>query len=511
MYSYVITAGVMGIDGYKVIAESDIGKGLPGVTIVGMPDASVKESKDRVKAAITNSFFDYPFTKKIVINLSPADIKKDGSHYDLPIALSVLSDSIPFNQEKLSTTAFLGELSLDGRLKSIKAATALILGLVKEKDVKSVVIPKASEKEASMVPDIDIFLAENLGDVVEFLQDKKELPKVGESSCYVPAVQSKDFADIKGSFAVKRAAQIAAAGFHNLIMIGPPGSGKTMIASRMNTIMPSLSEDEYIDVSKIYSFLGEIPDDIILRNRPFRSPHHTITYSSLIGGGMNATPGEVVLAHGGILFMDEFLNFDKKLIQALRQPIEDKLVTISRVSGKYTYPSNFLLVCATNPCPCGNFLNPQKQCTCTEKRIHDYLQKASGPILDRIDIFVDTTPVKYSELTEKNVREISSSDLKKDVDRAIEVQKERFKKSKINYNSQMSVKQIEKYCILNDDAEALMKAYFENAKLTARSYHRILKVARTIADMEQSGSIEQRHVAEAINFRKVYSKYWEKI
>lgn len=511
MFSQVITAGTHGIDGFKVIVEVDISKGLPGITIVGLPAVAVKESKDRVKSAITNSLFNYPITKKIVINLSPADIKKEGSHYDLPMALAILSENVKFNNEKINTTAFLGELSLDGKLKMIKASTALILGLVKDENIKNVIIPKDNEKEASMIPDINVYLAEDINEVIEFLQDKKELSKVGDFKSFIDTPNIKDFSDVKGSFAVKRAAQISAAGFHNLLMIGPPGSGKTMIASRLNTIMPPLNEDEYIEVSKIYSFLGEIPDEIVLRNRPFRSPHHTITYTSLIGGGSMAIPGEVVLSHSGILFMDEFLNFDKKLIQGLRQPIEDKVVTISRVNHKLTYPSNFLLIAATNPCPCGNFLNPQKECTCSEKKIHDYLQKASGPILDRIDMFIETTPIPYDDLTKENIEELSSEKLRQGVEIAIEIQKERFKNSNINYNSQMSPKQIEKFCKLENSAKNLMEMFFKSAKLTARGYHRLLKVARTISDMEKSDNICENHIAEAINFRKIYSKYWEKI
>ena len=511
MFSEIITAGTYGIDGFKVTVESDISKGMPGITIVGLPAIAVKESKDRIKSAITNSLFNYPITKKIVINLSPADIKKEGSHYDLPIALAIISENVQMNSEKLNSTAFLGELSLDGKLRKIKASTALILGLLKDNNIKNVIIPKSNEKEASMIPDINVFMAEDFNQVVEYLQDIRQLEKVGDFKNYNNLPIKKDFSDVKGSFTVKRAAQISAAGFHNLLMIGSPGSGKTMIASRMNTIMPLLNEDEYIQVSKIYSFLGDIPDEIVLRNRPFRSPHHTITYTSLIGGGSMAIPGEVVLAHSGILFMDEFLNFDKKLIQGLRQPIEDKSVTISRVNYKLTYPSNFLLVCATNPCPCGNFLNPQKECTCSEKKIHDYLQKASAPMLDRIDIFIETTPIPYDDLTNTNVEELSSEKLKQGVDIAIEIQNHRFKNMDINYNSQMSPKDIDKFCKLDSDAEKLTQMFFKSAKLTARSYHRLLKVSRTIADMQSSENIKQNHIAEAINFRKTYSKYWEKI
>lgn len=511
MFSQVITAGTYGIDGFKVTVEADISKGMPGITIVGLPAVAVKESKDRIKSAITNSLFNYPITKKIVINLSPADVKKEGSHYDLPIALAILSENVSMNNEKIKSTAFLGELSLDGKLRKIKASTAMILGLVKDENIKNVIIPKSNEKEASMIPDINVYTAEDINEVIEYLQDVRELTRVGDFSSYINIPSSKDFSDVKGSSAIKRAAQISAAGFHNLFMIGSPGSGKTMVASRMNTIMPPLNEDEYIEVSKIYSFLGEIPDDIVFRNRPFRSPHHTITYTSLIGGGAMAIPGEVVLSHSGILFMDEFLNFDKKLIQGLRQPIEDKFVTISRVNYKLTYPSNFLLVAATNPCPCGNFMNPLKECVCTEKKIHDYLQKASGPILDRMDIFVETTPIPYDDLTNNGTEELSSEELKKGVYIAVQVQKERFKDLNINYNSQMNSKQIEYYCKLESDAEKLIQMFFKSSKLTARSYHRLLKVARTIADMEQSEKIKQNHIAEAISFRKTYSKYWEKI
>ena len=506
MFSEIKTAGTYGIDGFKVSVEPDISKGMPGITIVGLPAVAVKESKDRIKSAITNSFFNYPITKKIVINLSPADIKKEGSHYDLPIALAIMSENVKMNEEKIRTTAFLGELSLDGKLKKIKASTALILGLLKDENIRNVVIPRTNEKEATMIPDINIFIADDINQVIEYLQDERELPLVGDFKDFNPVEIKRDFSDVKGSFTVKRAAQISAAGFHNLMMIGSPGSGKTMIASRMNTIMPLLNEDEYIEVSKIYSFL-----DIVLRNRPFRSPHHTITYTSLIGGGSMAVPGEVVLAHGGILFMDEFLNFDKKLIQGLRQPIEDKFITISRVNYKLTYPSNFLLVCATNPCPCGNFLNPQKECTCSEKKIHDYLQKVSAPMLDRIDIFVETSPIPYDDLTNTNIKELSSEKLRQGVNKAINIQNQRFNGLDINYNSQMGVKEIEKYCILDEDAEKLVSLFFNSAKLTARSYHRLLKVARTISDMDESEIIRQNHIAEAINFRKTFSKYFEKI
>lgn len=511
MYSTVVTAGTYGIDGFKVIVETDISKGLPGITIVGLPDSAVKEAKDRIKSAISNSFFNYPITKKIIINLAPADVKKTGSHYDLPMAISILTENLELDNEILQKTAFFGELSLDGSLNRINACTALILGLVKEKNISQVIIPASNKNEASMVPDLDIFLAENLAEVVEFLRGEKQLPKVDKFIGEGNTNFENNFSDIKGSLVPKRAAEISAAGFHNLLMIGPPGSGKTMIASRMNTIMPKLTEEEFLQVSKIYSFLGNIPEYILNRTRPFRAPHQTITLNSLVGGGNKGIPGEVVLSHNGILFMDEFLNFDKKIIQGLRQPIEDRKVTISRVNFKYTYPCNFLLVIATNPCPCGNYLNPFKECRCSDKKIHDYLFRASSPILDRIDIFVETTPIPYEDLAGGQKDAESSEDIKKRVLKAIEIQTERYKKLRINYNSQLGSNQIKKYCALSKPAEKLLENFFKKYSLTARSYHRILKVSRTIADLDGSGIIEEKHVAESVSFRKVFSKYWESI
>lgn len=508
MFFKILSAGTIGIEGYVVGVESDITKGIPGLTIVGLPNASVRESRERIRSAISNSLFKYP-NKKIVVNLSPADIRKEGSHYDLPIAMSILRENYEIDDGVFESTAFLGELSLDGRLKPVKGCTALLLGLLKEERVRRVIIPKENAAEAFMVPRLEIIPVQSLREVYELLTD--DLSEAETVKKFVPGeeVHEGDFSEVKGCMMMKRAAEIAASGFHNILMIGPPGSGKTMVASRMNSIMPSLSDEEYLEVSQIYSFLGEIPESIIRRKRPFRSPHHSITYTSLIGGGSNSLPGEVVLAHNGILFMDEFLEFDKKIAEGLRQPIEDKKVSISRVNQKLTYPSDFLLVISTNPCPCGNFQNPLKECTCPESRIRSYLQRASAPMLDRIDIFVETLPIPYEELVETGAEE-SSAAIRERVERTAEIQKERFRKEGIRCNSQMNSRQIDKYCNLSAEAKSLVKVAFSAAGLTARSYHRTLKVSRTIADMANSERVEVSHIAEALNFRRTFSKFWDK-
>lgn len=509
MFFKIFSAGTAGIDGYIVEVEADMTKGLPGFSLVGLPNTGIKESKERIKSAISNSGYRYP-NKKIIVNLSPADIKKEGSHYDLAIALAVLREMEDIPDNKFEDIAFLGELSLDGKLKPIKACTALLLGILKTSNIKKVVIPYDNIQEASMIPTIEIIPARDLKEVYNFLVDKTHILPINttQSIDYDEIPIFEDFKDVKGCQMAKRAAEIAAAGFHNLIMIGPPGSGKTMIASRLNTIMPDLIDEEYIQVSQIYSFLGHIPQNLILRKRPFRRPHHTITYSALIGGGYNSAPGEVVLSHNGILFMDEFLEFDKKIVEGLRQPLEDKQISISRMNSKFTYPSDFLLIASMNPCPCGNYLNPKKECTCNDNKIKSYLSRASAPILDRIDLFVETTPVPYEDLVENKTEEDSKT-IKERVANAVQVQKSRYKTIKINYNSQMNTRHINKYCVLSEEAKNLLEKAFKQSNLTARSYHRILKVSRTIADLDFSEIIELNHIAEALNFRRTFNKYWD--
>lgn len=506
MFFKSFSAGTEGINGYIVEVEVDIITGIPGLTMVGLPNGSVREAKDRIKSAIGNSGFKYP-NKKIVVNLSPADIKKEGSHYDLSIAVSILMDSQLIDEKHLKDTGFLGELALNGDLKPVKGCTALLLGLAKEKKVKKVIIPWENRNEASMVPDIDVFLGKNLKEVCFYLKNEGVLESLSNIDLNYKIPEIEDFKDVKGSFIVKRGMEIAAAGFHNVFMIGPPGSGKTMIASRLNTIMSDLDDKEYMEVSQIYSFLGEIPDNIIARKRPFRAPHHTVTYSSLIGGGYSSTPGEVVLSHNGILFMDEFLEFNKKIVEGLRQPLEDKKITISRVNKKITYPSDFILIGSSNPCPCGNYKNPLKECLCSENKIKAYLNRASGPMLDRIDVFLETTPLAYDEISSKSDEE-SSLSIRDRVMKAVDFQRQRFKDENINYNSQMSIRHIEKYCNLTKDAESFLKSAFKKTGLSARSYHRVLRVSRTIADLDSSQDIKLNHIGEALSFRKTFMKYW---
>lgn len=505
MFYKCLSCGVEGIDGFIVRVEADVSVGIPNFTIVGLPDASVKESRERIYSAITNSALKFP-NKKIVINLSPSDIKKEGSHYDLPIALSILSSEYSFLSDRYEKMMCFGELSLNGELQKISGTIPYIIAAKESEDIDNVILPSDNSSEAQVIENVDVYCANSLKDVVSYLMGETKLEKV-EKKSHVKNEFDVDFSDVKGNLIARRAAEISAAGYHNFLMIGSPGSGKSMIAKRMPSIMEPLDNDEYIQVSKIYSSVGKFDDFILNRIRPFRSPHHSTTMKAIIGGGQNSTPGEVVMAHKGILFLDELLEFNKHTLEALRQPIEDKYVNISRIKNSYKYPCDFILIAATNPCPCGNYMNPYRECTCTESKIKAYLSRASAPLLDRFDIFAELLPIEFIQLEDKSKGE-SSSEIRKRVENAIKIQKSRYKNCKFSYNALIPPNQINKYCVLYDEEKSFIQKAYEKFSFSIRSYHKILRVARTIADLEEEEKINIVHLSEAVSYRKAAIKYW---
>ncbi|MGL5439446.1 MAG: YifB family Mg chelatase-like AAA ATPase [Filifactoraceae bacterium] len=507
MFYKTLSCAVEGIEGYIVTVESDVAKGMNSFATVGLPDVTVKESKDRIKSAIINSDLKFP-NKKIVINLSPSDVKKEGSHFDLPIALSILNSEYNFLAERYENTAFFGELSLNGKIKKVSGMIPFMIACYESDDIRRVMVPVDNYEEARVIQNIEIIPVENIKDVVYYLVGRSDkVLKVSEEPCKKILSNDYDFKDVKGNLMAVRAAEISASGFHNFFMIGPPGSGKSMIAKRMSSIMEPLNDQEYIEVSRIYSTVGKFNDDILARKRPFRSPHHTATSKSIIGGGQNSTPGEVVYSHKGILFLDELLEFDKKVLEAMRQPIEDKYVNISRVRNSYKYPCDFLLVAATNPCPCGHYLNPFRECVCQEFKINNYLSRASAPFLDRFDVFVEMVPIEFSQLNEINICE-SSEVIRGRVKMAIETQAMRFSKKSYKYNSLIPPSEISMFCVLTKDAQELVEIAYTKYNYSIRGYHKLLKIARTIADLDGKDIIDISHISEAISYRKPLQKYW---